>query len=61
MPAAKVLEGINDMVRISDARMSGTAYGTVVLQWRRGQRAALALVQRRHVGWTCRTGDCTWM
>ncbi|ALM52406.1 IlvD/Edd family dehydratase [Halomonas huangheensis] len=29
---AKVLEkGVKDMVRISDARMSGTAYGTVVL------------------------------
>jgi dihydroxy-acid dehydratase len=29
----KLLErGITDMVRISDARMSGTAYGTVVLQ-----------------------------
>src|ERR1700753_2251414 len=29
---AKILEkGITDMVRISDARMSGTAYGTVVL------------------------------
>jgi dihydroxyacid dehydratase/phosphogluconate dehydratase len=29
---AKVLEtGVTDMVRISDARMSGTAYGTVVL------------------------------
>ena len=28
----KVLEkGITDMVRVSDARMSGTAYGTVVL------------------------------
>ncbi len=28
----KILEqGVNDMVRISDARMSGTAYGTVVL------------------------------
>ena len=28
----KILEqGITDMVRISDARMSGTAYGTVVL------------------------------
>src|SRR6185503_3277980 len=28
----KVLEtGVTDMVRISDARMSGTAYGTVVL------------------------------
>ena len=30
--AAKLLEqGVTDMVRISDARMSGTAYGTVVL------------------------------
>jgi dihydroxyacid dehydratase/phosphogluconate dehydratase len=28
----KILEkGVKDMVRISDARMSGTAYGTVVL------------------------------
>lgn len=33
MPLPKKLlsEGITDMVRISDARMSGTAYGTVVL------------------------------
>ena len=30
--AAKLLEqGVRDMVRISDARMSGTAYGTVIL------------------------------
>ena len=30
--AAEVLQkGVTDMVRISDARMSGTAYGTVVL------------------------------
>jgi dihydroxy-acid dehydratase len=28
----KLLEaGVRDMVRVSDARMSGTAYGTVVL------------------------------
>ncbi|MAE65974.1 MAG: dihydroxy-acid dehydratase [Phycisphaeraceae bacterium] len=33
IPIPKVLSrrGVNDMVRISDARMSGTAYGTVVL------------------------------
>lgn len=33
LPIPKYLaqKGINDMVRISDARMSGTAYGTVVL------------------------------
>ena len=31
LPAKLLARGITDMVRISDARMSGTAYGTVVL------------------------------
>ena len=31
LPAKLLKQGVNDMVRISDARMSGTAYGTVVL------------------------------
>ncbi len=31
IPAKLVKEGVRDMVRVSDARMSGTAYGTVVL------------------------------
>ena len=31
LPAKLLQRGISDMVRISDARMSGTAYGTVVL------------------------------
>jgi dihydroxy-acid dehydratase len=31
LPPAILKQGVNDMVRISDARMSGTAYGTVVL------------------------------
>jgi dihydroxy-acid dehydratase len=31
LPAKMLKKGITDMVRISDARMSGTAYGTVVL------------------------------
>jgi L-arabonate dehydrase len=31
LPAKVLRRGVNDMVRISDARMSGTAYGTVVL------------------------------
>jgi dihydroxy-acid dehydratase len=31
IPAKLVKEGVRDMVRISDARMSGTAFGTVVL------------------------------
>jgi L-arabonate dehydrase len=31
LPAKLLREGVTDMLRISDARMSGTAYGTVVL------------------------------
>ena len=31
IPAKLVKNGVRDMVRVSDARMSGTAYGTVVL------------------------------
>ncbi|WP_214321275.1 IlvD/Edd family dehydratase [Nonomuraea sediminis] len=31
LPARLLAKGVRDMVRISDARMSGTAYGTVVL------------------------------
>ena len=31
LPPKLLRKGVNDMVRISDARMSGTAYGTVVL------------------------------
>ncbi len=31
IPARLLAEGVTDMVRISDARMSGTAFGTVVL------------------------------
>jgi L-arabonate dehydrase len=31
LPPKLLKRGITDMVRISDARMSGTAYGTVVL------------------------------
>jgi dihydroxy-acid dehydratase len=31
LPSKLLKRGITDMVRVSDARMSGTAYGTVVL------------------------------
>ena len=31
LPAKLLAKGVRDMVRVSDARMSGTAYGTVVL------------------------------
>src|SRR5690606_18637943 len=31
LPEKLIMKGVKDMVRISDGRMSGTAYGTVVL------------------------------
>jgi dihydroxy-acid dehydratase len=31
IPKKLALQGVKDMVRVSDARMSGTSYGTVVL------------------------------
>ena len=47
LPAKLLKQGITDMVRISDARMSGTAYGTVVLHTAPEAAAGgpLALVQ----------------
>ena len=47
LPAKMLKKGVTDMVRISDARMSGTAYGTVVLHTAPESAAGgpLALVQ----------------
>jgi L-arabonate dehydrase len=47
LPPKLLRQGITDMVRISDARMSGTAYGTVVLHTvpEAAAGGALALVQ----------------
>jgi len=47
LPPKILKKGITDMVRISDARMSGTAYGTVVLHTAPEAAAGgpLALVQ----------------
>lgn len=47
IPARLVREGVRDMVRLSDARMSGTAFGTVVLHIAPEAQAGgpLALVQ----------------
>jgi dihydroxy-acid dehydratase len=47
LPAKILKQGITDMIRISDARMSGTAYGTVVLHTAPEAAAGgpLALVQ----------------
>jgi dihydroxy-acid dehydratase len=47
LPAKLLRKGVTDMVRVSDARMSGTAYGTVVLHTAPEAAAGgpLALVQ----------------
>jgi L-arabonate dehydrase len=47
LPAKLLKKGVTDMIRISDARMSGTAYGTVVLHTAPEAAAGgpLALVQ----------------
>jgi dehydratase ilvD1 len=47
IPAKLVKQGVRDMVRVSDARMSGTAFGTVVLHVAPEAQAGgpLALVQ----------------
>jgi len=47
LPPKLLAQGVKDMVRISDARMSGTAYGTVVLHVAPEARAGgpLAVVQ----------------
>ena len=47
IPARLVKQGVRDMVRVSDARMSGTAYGTVILHVAPEANAGgpLALVQ----------------
>jgi dihydroxy-acid dehydratase len=47
LPPKLLKKGVTDMVRVSDARMSGTAYGTVVLHARPKAAAGglLALVQ----------------
>jgi dihydroxyacid dehydratase/phosphogluconate dehydratase len=47
LPRKVLAQGVRDMVRISDARMSGTAYGTVILHVAPESEAGgpLALVQ----------------
>ena len=60
IPAKLLRQGVKDMVRISDARMSGTAYGTIVLHVapeaaaggplalvRDGDRIRLSVAERR--------------
>ena len=67
IPAKLARAGVKDMVRISDARMSGTAYGTIVLHVspeaavggplalvRNGDRIRLSV---RSAAWTCWSDD----
>ncbi len=51
LPPKLLAQGVTDMVRISDARMSGTAYGTVVLHVAPEARAGgpLAVVRERRL------------
>ena len=51
LPAKLLAQGVTDMVRISDARMSGTAYGTVVLHVSPEARAGGPLAVVREGDW----------
>ena len=57
LPRKLLEQGVRDMVRISDARMSGTAYGTVILHVGArggGRRAARVRAHGRHHPSGCR-------
>ena len=58
IPKKLLEQGVRDMVRISDARMSGTAYGTCVLHVAPesfvGGPLALVADRRRDRRWTSR-------
>jgi L-arabonate dehydrase len=59
LPPKLLAQGVTDMVRISDARMSGTAYGTVVLHVTPEARAGGPLAVVREGDWIeldCETG-----
>jgi dihydroxy-acid dehydratase/L-arabonate dehydrase len=51
LPPKLLAQGVKDMVRISDARMSGTAYGTVVLHVAPEARAGGPLAVVRDGDW----------
>jgi L-arabonate dehydrase len=51
LPPKLLAQGVSDMVRISDARMSGTAYGTVVLHVAPEARAGGPLAVVREGDW----------
>jgi dihydroxy-acid dehydratase len=47
IPEKLAQAGVKDMVRISDARMSGTAFGTIVLHVRNGDRIRLSIAKKQ--------------
>jgi L-arabonate dehydrase len=51
LPPKLLAQGVTDMVRVSDARMSGTAYGTVVLHVAPEARAGGPLAVVRDGDW----------
>src|SRR6516225_6326227 len=51
LPPKLLAQGVTDMVRVSDARMSGTAYGTVVLHVAPEARAGGPLAVVRNGDW----------
>ena len=62
IPKKLAQKGVKDMVRISDARMSGTAFGTIVLHIApevRGRRAARAGENRRSHQARCRSAQAS--
>jgi L-arabonate dehydrase len=65
LPKKLLEKGVTDMVRISDGRMSGTAYGTVVLhvspESAIGGRAGAGEGMGTGSSWMWKAGGCTWM
>ena len=64
LPPKVLRKGITDMIRISDARMSGTAYGTVVLHVSPEAAAGgnLRLCKTAILSnWMSKRGGCIWM
>jgi L-arabonate dehydrase len=62
LPPKLLAQGVTDMVRVSDARMSGTAYGTVVLHVAPEARAGGPLAIVRNGDWIaldCEAGTLT--
>jgi hypothetical protein len=65
IPVRLAREGITDMVRVSHARMSGTAYGTIVLQVSPeavagGPLALVAMAMRSNSTFRPGVSSCTW-